>query len=239
MVTNGCLVPFARQHDVLNVKAIIGIKSVKMPEIGDVKRAKDIGKGGKNGNQKYVWAACESCGKERWTQKRVDKRFSRFCLNCWAMKNIKSLTEKQRGATHPNWKGGRTESHGYIKIKLFPNDFFYPMAQKSGYVLEHRLVMAKHLGRCLQPWEIVDHKNAIKDGNEIGNLELKSQSEHMRAHSKGYRDGYLKGLYDGHETRRKQLEARVILLEAENTALKKEMPGVKAWQEESLRVTAR
>ena len=45
----------------------------------------------------------------------------------------------------------------YIRVKLKPSDWFYSMADARGYVLEHRLVMAKHLGRCLQAWEIVHH----------------------------------------------------------------------------------
>ncbi len=76
-------------------------------------------------------------------------------------------------------KGRIVRSDGYIDIWLSPNDFFYPMAhcgngRKGGtkYVLEHRLVIAQHLGRCLQPWEGVHHRNGIKDDNRIENLEL-------------------------------------------------------------------
>ncbi len=80
--------------------------------------------------------------------------------------------------------------------------------------------MAKHLGRCLESWEFVHHKNGDRRDNRIENLELTTNGAHTIAHNKGYRDGYTKGLYDSHEQRIKQLEARVTQLEAENTLLK-------------------
>jgi len=81
------------------------------------------------------------------------------------------------------------------------------------YVLEHRLVMAKHLGRCLHSWEIVHHKNGIKDDNRKENLELiGSLGEHILSHSKGYKDGFNRGYQDGKGIRIRELQQRIIEL---------------------------
>jgi len=183
-----------------------------MPEIGDVKRANQIGF---KGRRKCIWVRCEVCGKERW--KHIDKKRPgrTKCRLCFLI-----------GAANPHWNGGiYHKPTGYKLILLSEGDFFYPMTtkhnlRKSRYVPEHRLIMAKSLGRCLHTWEEVHHKNGIRDDNRIENLELSSKGNHSITHSKGYRDGYAKGLTDGREKRIAILEQRVTLLEAENLLLR-------------------
>ncbi len=82
---------------------------------------------------------------------------------------------------HDHWNGGRFKiATGYILVYVGANSPYKAMCQKSTYILEHRLIMAKHLGRLLDSWEIVHHRNGIKDDNRLANLELfPSQTEHL------------------------------------------------------------
>lgn len=127
-----------------------------------------------------------------------------------------ALEGRYIGANSPLWKGGRLkDAKGYIRLWIPPNDFFHPMAIVGGkYVHEHRLVMAQSLGRCLHTWEIVHHKNGIKDDNRLENLEIVGTiGEHIRSHSKGYQDGYLKGLADGRNEQIEELRKEIKLLQ--------------------------
>lgn len=88
--------------------------------------------------------------------------------------------DNKTGSGNGMWQGGRFyDKDGYIQI-LSPGN---PMAKKSGYVPEHRLVMAEHIGRLLEKNEVVHHVNEIKDDNRIENLELMDRVEHDRRHT--------------------------------------------------------
>lgn len=69
--------------------------------------------------------------------------------------------------------GYKTDHAGYISLHL-PN---HPMANATGSVYEHRLVMSEHLGRNLLPNESVHHKNGVRNDNRIENLELWSKGQ--------------------------------------------------------------
>ena len=132
------------------------------------------------------------------------------------------------GEKHFWWKGGRFKTDGYIAVKLEPDNFFYPMAWHKGYVLEHRLVMAQHLGRCLEPWEKVHHKDGIRNHNEYTNLKLTVAGRHSKEHSRGYRDGYRQGYLDAQT-------AVFNPLKLQNDALLQQIHQLKLQNEELLR----
>jgi len=215
-----------------------------MPQLGEIRDNKEIGYKGSN---KHIWAACEVCGKERWVTALKGQPKIKRCVNCGLLgfhRSIeikKKLSKAQRAyqATHPQpigasaraWKGGKRRStDGYIYFWTSPDDFFYPMATVNGAIAEHRLVMAKHINRCLQSWELVHHKNGLRDDNRIENLELTMRGSHIHRHGKGYKDGYMKGLKDG---RLKQIQ---ILLQRIKE-LEKQINGKKQLTIQQRRIT--
>jgi ribosomal protein L31 len=93
------------------------------------------------------------------------------------------------GSENPAWKGGiKNRPDGYVRV-VAPADHPYPCEVKGStkYILEHRLVMERHLGRYLLPSEVVHHIDENHHNNAIDNLRLyKNQSEHLRdAHAVG------------------------------------------------------
>ena len=84
-----------------------------------------------------------------------------------------------KGEKHPLWKGGKSNhSEGYIEIL----DRSHPFCNNKGYVLEHRLVMEKHLGRLLRRDELIHHINGNKRDNRLENLQLMTRAEHQKHH---------------------------------------------------------
>ena len=94
---------------------------------------------------------------------------------------MKTKTSFKSGERHPRWKGGRySHMRGYIFV-LSPN---HPFKNIQGYVLEHRLVIEKSLGRFIEPHERVHHLDGNPSNNALENLVLFSnQSKHIKNHN--------------------------------------------------------
>jgi hypothetical protein len=90
----------------------------------------------------------------------------------------------RHGEAHSQWKGGRSiDGKGYYKLNInLIEPQFHCMCDKSGWVLEHRYIMAVYLGRPLTRKEIIHHKDHNKSNNDVSNLELTTRGDHMRSH---------------------------------------------------------
>lgn len=143
--------------------------------LGAIKTSKELGYRAWN---KYIGVSCPDCGGVRWVPFTKGAPVRVFCRRCARKRSATT------GKDNKNWKGGRVmHSNGYVYVFIPPEDFFVSMIhfhlRHGGYVFEHRLVMARHLGRCLQGWEYVHHKNGIKDDNRLENLEIVLSQRHM------------------------------------------------------------
>ena len=133
------------------------------------------------------------------------------CMSCaHQLRRVSERTARTRQFKRATSDRHDLDTRGrYVDVVLAPDDFYYPMARSNGRVSEHRLVMAKHLGRCLQPWEVVHHKNGNRQDNRLVNLELSTANTHIADHSKGYNDGRLKGLRDGRTEQVQELKKEI------------------------------
>jgi transposase-like protein len=74
----------------------------------------------------------------------------------------------RRGSASPQRKSGRYVSKaGYIIATLEPTDYHLRGARSGNTMLEHRLVMARALGRPLLTSETVHHKNGDRSDNRL------------------------------------------------------------------------
>ena len=156
------------------------------PKLGDTIAGHHLGY--KN-RSRLVYVSCPSCEKSRWV---LECRPTKHCRDCSAKRTVKyaqaalagksrpDVSARQRGADNHMWKGGRVGAgrhQRYIYVLIPPEHPYASMAIENGYVMEHRLNMAMHLGRLLHPWEQVHHLNGNRQDNRIENLELWKHSQ--------------------------------------------------------------
>jgi hypothetical protein len=78
------------------------------------------------------------------------------------------------GDRHGNWKGGEwINGDNYVLTHVEDGDPLAGMRTYRGYILKHRLVMARHLNRPLTRHETVHHIDGNPLNNDIANLQLR------------------------------------------------------------------
>jgi hypothetical protein len=212
-----------------------------------------------------IWHECIQCAEGSWVRDihvlQAEKyHYKGYCSDCGRRVAIQAANAAKNGksrfgVTSPHWKGGTPgfeggatrDKGGYKMVALLPDDPYYEMAIKPSchdgkpnlvrYCFEHRYVMAKHLGRLLQPWEIVHHGEKGRGCNELSNLELKTRSNHPELHLQ-QSDAKFRRVRDLEDENEQlsadvahlnqdvaQLKLRVSVLENENTVLRTLAPA--------------
>lgn len=125
---------------------------------------------------KYI--KCEVCSNKKYFKRSQPIFKHTFCgLKCYGKFKSKFFV----GSKAPGWKGGKTIMSGYIAV-FCPE---HKNALKSGYILEHRLVASKKIGRLIEKFEDVHHIDGNKQNNNPKNLEVMTHGEHSSHHKKG------------------------------------------------------
>ena len=197
-----------------------------LAEIGKIKTGEELGF--KYTKQSYIGEACPNCGNLRWVQVG-DAGKRQKCVKC-------KLVGRYGEQSH-SWKGGkRISKSGYVEVKLTPDSPYWGMAKKSGYVLEHRLVMAQQLGRCLDRSEEVHHRGVNYPLCTKENKSDKSPENLLLVTIEHNTMGEKQLINLTKQVKRQQatiiaILARLTILEAENTALKysQEIGSIQSW----------
>jgi hypothetical protein len=82
-----------------------------------------------------------------------------------------------QGPAHSMWEGGRIKIGSYWSVWVDSRDPLASMRNGRGYVLEHRLFLARAFGRPLSRSETVHHINGDSSDNRLENLQLR-QGKH-------------------------------------------------------------
>jgi len=172
-----------------------------MPQIGDIKFKESLDGSRASGikRNRWIFTGCQECGKTRWILLwHYNKGLMKYCQLCSLKYMNFNSNSTHWGASNNHWKGGRKISKdGYVSILIRSDSIYFPMVTNnrghSGYILEHRMLMAQKLGRLLERFELVHHVDGNRGNNDMENLQLTTASKHELS----YRDGYIAGFNAG------------------------------------------
>jgi hypothetical protein len=105
---------------------------------------------------------------------KINVGIKRGPLPKWHKKRLSILAKKRKAFKANHWKGGQRKIRGYV-LEYAPD---HPHCIDNRYVLQHRLVMEKHIGRYLKKGEVIHHLNGIRHDNRIENLRLMKKRAH-------------------------------------------------------------
>jgi len=132
-----------------------------------------------NGGGTWIKVMCDcGCGIEFWVQ-RCNAKGRRYF-------DKEHMKGHMKGPKATRWYGGRyVNKRNYVIINARNNpeipDWLKIMCSKSGFIAEHRLIVARAIGRPLKKEETVHHIDGNKGNNTEGNLALfASASAHIR-----------------------------------------------------------
>tara|TARA_R100000656_G_scaffold101834_1_gene74101 strand:- start:97 stop:741 length:645 start_codon:yes stop_codon:yes gene_type:complete len=151
-------------------------------------RTRHKGKGGKYIYATYMRKKCAICKKEtmKCTSTYLRSNYKRQRSFCSHKCRVIGVS----GENNYLFEEGRimdNKNSDYIQIKTMK----HPYRTKGNYVVQHRWIMEKHIGRYLKPningkpgsGELVHHVDMNKKNNDINNLYLcKNMADHQRVH---------------------------------------------------------
>lgn len=168
-----------------------------------------------NVKQRYatVLFTCERCATRRWKPIHIVQAqlrqgtFTGLCAPCSMRLRDQRKSPLGRRVKRERTKQGTWTDDGYVRLNRWaiPEEDLWLFDAMGQNVREHRMVMAKALGRPLTSNELVDHMNGNRADNALENLRVYVRGKNQPGSHNGHGTYY-------HEWQ--MAEARVRALEA-------------------------